>query len=203
MEKSISNKEHSEEHCRNGFRLAWVENNHDAALKEFQTALQLWPDNPQAHCQIGEILFFASNRNLADALKEFEHVTRVAPDWAEGHLWHGNTLQEMERYEEAESAYNDAARLMPSDARAHISLGGCPVKLGKFAPAVAAFRRGIALKPAYGEMSARMMLADALRKNGQLEEALSEWKTVANMEAVWDYERGEPERAKAFLAQYG
>jgi len=91
---------------------------------------------------------------------------------------------------------------MPGDARTHISFGTCLIKQGKYADAIAAFRQGIALKPAYGEMATRMMLADALRTNGQVKEALSEWKTVASMKAVWDYEQGEPERAKEFLAQY-
>jgi len=51
------------------------------------------------------------------------------------------------------------------------------------ADAIAAFQQGIGTQARYGEMATRMMLADALRKNGQVKEALSEWKTVASHES--------------------
>jgi len=203
MEESLSAKELAEEHCREGFRLAWVAKDTDAALQEFRTALEIWPASAQAHCQIGQIHFSATEPNLAEALCEFLEATRVAPEWSEGHLWCGNVLQEMLKMDEAAARFKEAMRLTPGDARTYISFGICLIKQGKYADAIAAFQQGIALKPAYGEMATRMMLADALRKNGQVKEALSEWKTVASMKAVWDYEQGEPERAKEFLAQYG
>lgn len=195
-------KDLSQEHCRIGFdHVVW--GNTAEALKEFQTALEIWPDNPQAHCQIGQIHLSSRKPNLSEALKEFETVTRLAPDWGEGHLCCGNALDEMGRGSEAESFYKEAARLMPADARPHTSLAICLVKLGRFSDAITFFRRGIALKPHYGEISARMMLADALLQNGQTTEAISEWEIVSNMKAVWDYEEGEPERAKKLMTQFG
>ena len=139
---------------------------------------------------------------MSEALKEFHTVTRIAPDWGEGHFWCGNALDEMGRGEEAESSYKEAARLMPADARPHTSLAICLVKLGRLPDAITSFHRGIALKPHYGEISARMM-ADALLQNGQIKEALIEWEIVSKMKAVWDYEEGEPELAKKLMAQFG
>lgn len=195
-------KDLSDEHCRIGFNHV-VCGNTAEALNEFRTALDIWPDNPRAHCQIGQIHFSASKPNLSEALKEFQTVTRIAPDWGEGHLCCGNALDEMGRSDEAESSYQEAARLMPSDARPHTSLAICLVKLGRFSDAITSFRRGIALNPHYGEISARMMLADALLQNGQIKEALIEWEIVSKMKAVWDYEEGEPELAKKLMAQFG
>jgi tetratricopeptide (TPR) repeat protein len=202
MEPLQSAKELAEEHCREGFRLAWLEKKPAAALEKFRAALEIWPANPQAHCQIGEIHFFAPERNLPEALREFDETIRRAPDWGEGHFWRGAVLQEMERHEEAASAYKEAVRLMPRDPRAYVSLGDCLAKLEKYAEAVDALQKGISARPAYGEMAARMKLADVFCKNGQLPNAIQQWQTVANMTAVWDYEQSEPERAKKFLMQY-
>jgi tetratricopeptide (TPR) repeat protein len=196
-------KELAEEHCKNGFELAWLQNDREGALKEFRAALELWPDAPQAHCQIGQIHLFAPSPNLSEALKEFQIVARVAPDWGEGHLWCGNVLHDMERCDEAEGSYKEAARLTPNDTRPHTSLGACLLMRGKFAEAIKSLRHAITLKQVYGEIATRMMLADALRQNGQVKEALSEWETVSKMDAVWEYEQGEPERAKQLMAQFG
>lgn len=191
----------AEEHIQNGFRLAWIENDRTAALREFAAALRIEPHNSRAHLQIGQIHFYESD--LIKALREFEEVNRLAPHWGEGHLFRANTLQDLERFEEAESAYYRTIDLMPDDPRPHISLGTCLVKLGRLSEAIAAFRKGIALKLAYGEIASRMMLADALLENGQKEEALEQWRTVANMEAVWDYEQDDPGKARQMLTKYG
>jgi cytochrome c-type biogenesis protein CcmH/NrfG len=203
MESSQSGKELAEEHCREGFRLAWVANDFPAALRQFHAALEISPNNPQAHCQIGEIHFFSPERNLDEALKEFQEAIRLAPDWGEGTFWLASALHEMKRHSEATVAYKEAVRLTPSDPRAYISLGRCLFEMEKYAEAVQALQQGIDLKPAYGEISARMMLADAFRETRQLRRALREWQIVSSMTAVWDYEQGEPERAKKFLLQYG
>lgn len=203
MEDLLLRRELAEEYCKDGYRLAWIEGDLAAGLAEFKKALELWPDSTQAHHQIGLIYFHSSKRDLLSALAEFEAVTRLAGDWSEGYLWQANTLQDLGRNGEAESAYREAARLTPDDSRIHISFAACLVKQSKFKDAIASFRHGIALKPAYGEISARMMLADALRENGQIKEAIEQWKIVATMDAVWSYEQEEPELAKKFLAQFG
>jgi tetratricopeptide (TPR) repeat protein len=197
----MSPEEQAKQHCERGDQLAWIERKTTAALKEYRAALKIWPSCAAAHWRIGQIHFFARKRRLEEALQEFQETIRIAPEWSEGHLWCANTLADLQRAEEAITEYRETIRLEPNDPRHYISLGVCLSKVGRHAEAVNAFGKGIELKPAYGEIAAHMMLADALQANGQLREALHEWRLVANMKAVWDYEQGEPERAQVLLAQ--
>jgi tetratricopeptide (TPR) repeat protein len=183
-------------------KLAWMDDRPRAALKAYRLVLQSNPGNALAHWRIGQIHFFAEERNLEGALNEFRQAIDISPDWSEGHLCCANTLKAMNRLDDAIAEYREAIRLHPSDARYHISLGDCLARLGAYGDAVLSFRKGIELQPSYGEIDARMMLADALRNDGRVQDAINEWRIVAGMKAVWDYEKGKPERAKSLIAEY-
>lgn len=196
--QEISNSE-AEKHFQNGYRLAWIEMNEPEAIIELKKALELQPDMAEAHEQIGSIHFHAKKPRLLDALNEFEETIRLSPKWSEGHFMFANTLMELKRYKDALHEYRIAAGLASDDARILIDLGYCLHKLKHYSQAVKAYHQGIALKPAYGEMGARMMLADTLKDAGRLKEAAIEWKIVANTEPVWDYEMKLPAEAKELL----
>jgi len=51
-------------------------------------------------------------------------------------------------------------------------------------------------------MSARMYLADALKANDQLPEAIEQWRIVAKMEEWWDEDEGVAREAQDFLDQF-
>jgi tetratricopeptide (TPR) repeat protein len=202
MSRGMSLREQAAAHFKRGDELAWIESSETAALKEYRSALELFPAYPEAHWRIGQIHFFAASPRLEDALQAFQDVIRIAPDWSEGHFWVANTLREMGRLEEAIKEYEEAIRLGPTDPRHHISYGNSLSQMGRHEEAVAALRRGVQLKPHYGEASARMFLADALKATGQLQAAMQEWRFVASMKVVSYFEEGEPERARALLRQY-
>ncbi len=51
-------------------------------------------------------------------------------------------------------------------------------------------------------MSAHVFLAEALAGSGRTAEAIKEPKTVAAMEAAWEYEMPLPEEARQMIAKY-
>jgi tetratricopeptide (TPR) repeat protein len=189
-------------HLERGFHLAWVEQNANAALEEFRAGLELQPDMAEIHLQIGQVHFHSDTPQYEEALREFLEVTRLLPKWAEGHLWAANTLDQLDRLHEALNEFRVAAELAPDDPRIHISMGRCLSKMSRFSEAIASFKEGIRLKPVYGEMDARMLLAEALRDNGQLPEAVKELRTVAAMQPVWSYEMSLPDEARQMIDKY-
>ncbi|HPS00479.1 MAG TPA: tetratricopeptide repeat protein [Candidatus Sumerlaeota bacterium] len=189
-------------HVLRGDQLAWVNMKRRAALQEYRAALKIWSSYPKAHWRIGQLHYYARKPRYEKALAEFQETVRLAPEWSEGYLWCGNALDEIGRSDEAIEAYRKAIQLEPDDPRHHISLGACLDKSGRHAEAIPAFRRGIELEPTYGEMSARMYLADALKANDQLPEAIEQWRIVAKMEEWWDEDEGVAREAQDFLDQF-
>lgn len=74
------------------------------------------------------------------------------------------------RYADAERAYEQLRDLSPGVAEVHASLGFSYFQQAKFAPAVAALRQALKLKPALPNAS--VLLAMSLSELGQFEEAL-------------------------------
>jgi len=188
--------------------LAWVKRRPKAAIPKCQEAIAQATEAgctdvaAQAHWQLGQIHFFAKTPDLSAALESFSAATRLAPDWAEAHLWEANTLADLDRPEEAALAYLEAVRRDPADPRIHISLGRCLAEMGRYDDAIAAYREGIRRKPDYGEISARMMLADALMESGDTTGAITEWKSVLRQKGTAEDEEEEQALARTLLAQH-
>lgn len=192
----------AQQHLERGDKLAWLQHRKTAALKEYQAALNLEPTMAMAHWCIGQVYFHARKRDLAAALAEFHETVRLAPEWNEGHFCCAITLQDLGRLEEALAAFVDAVRLEPEDARVQIALGECYFRMNRFEAAIECYREGLRLKPAYGEMAAHLMLAAAYRDNGQIDDAVAEWRIVAGTMPVWDYEQNNSEEARRMLVWY-
>lgn len=192
----------AQQHFERGDKLAWLQGRKADALREYRAALELDPTMEMAHWRIGQLYFHARQRDLAAALAEFQETVRLAPNWNEGYFCCAITLQDLGRREEALAAFLDAVRLEPGDARVQIALGSCYVQMGRFEAAIECYRQGLRLNPAYGAMAAHLMLADAYKESGQITEAISEWRIVAETKPVWDYEDANPDHARKMLALY-
>jgi tetratricopeptide (TPR) repeat protein len=79
----------------------------------------------------------------------------------------------MGRAQEALASYQEAVRLLPTDARTRGNLGTALVRLGRVAEGVAEFRRSVADEPAYA--LGHFNLANVMAKDGHAEEAAREF----------------------------
>ena len=190
------------EHFERADKLAWLQRRKADALKEYAAALELDPTMAEAHWRIGQVYFHARKRDLVTALAEFEETVRLAPEWNEGYFCCAITLIDLGHSEEALAAFLHAVRLNPEDARVQIALGQCYFQMNRFDAAIECYLEGLRLIPAYGAMAAHLMLADAYKENGQIAEAILEWRIVAVTNPVWDYEDDNPDQARKMLAQY-
>lgn len=176
-------------HVKKAFHFAWIEKKEDEAINELNIALRLDPNCSSAHLQLGQIFFHSSEHDCADALREFQEVVRISENSSEAHFWCGVVFDKIGKFKEAVKEFRKAIEMNEKDSRFHISLGHCLLKGSRVKEAIEALKKGIRLKPAYGEMAARMLLSDAYKADGKIELARKEMEIIAAKEPVWDYEK--------------
>ncbi|MBW3637350.1 MAG: tetratricopeptide repeat protein, partial [Armatimonadetes bacterium] len=134
---------------------------------------------------LGLKYFFEEPRNVAAAAREFQQVTELAPYWDEGYGWLSAALEEINQTDWAISSLRQAMRLAPENARYPISLGRIFLRRHDYSKAIKLFRKGISLKPHYGEAEAHLFLAEALVGAGNIEEARQEWQSVMTLQPMY------------------
>ncbi len=186
--------------------LGWqlhISGSYARARQYFLKAIQICPDDAQLHLLLGQSFFFQRRPNPAEAVRAFRRVVDLSPDWGEGHYWLGTVQEKRGQLREAVASFERAISLAPDDARPRIMLGVCLTRLKDYTTAIIHLRQGIALKPHYGEASAHLLLADALRQNRQIDAAREEWRRVLEMPSGYpDYEHPHKE-ARGLLKKYG
>jgi len=131
-------------------------------------ALQLKPDYPDAHNNLGNALRECGQ--LDEGVAAYRRALQLKPDLPETYNNLGNGLREQGQLDEASAAYRRALELRPDYTEAHINLGVALAEQGKIVQAIAMYRRALELKPGYAEVYTN--LGNALRQQGQLSEAL-------------------------------
>lgn len=116
-----------------------------AAMSEFRKAMELCPEAPQPHMNLGTVLADLGMRE--EAVMEFREAVRLAPDWAEARGNLGAALHDLGRLEEAEEQLRRAIVDSPRYANAYLNLGVVLGKLGRFAEAREVLRRAVQLDP--------------------------------------------------------
>jgi len=139
----------------------------DEALTANQKAVQLMPQDAEAHYNLGNTLLEFGR--LGEAEAGYKQAIALKPDYAEAHNNLGNTLKMLEKLEEAELSYKQTIALKPDYAEAHNNLGTMLKQLGRIEEAEVSFTQAIVLKPDYVE--ACFNLGVTLQELGRLEEA--------------------------------
>ena len=110
-----------------------------------------------AYLNLGNI--YQNESNQKEAITCFEIITKIAPDFAQGHFNLGLALKTSGRFTEAIAAYQKAISLEPNYAEAHQNLGVVLIKVGYFQEAIASFRLAVQLY----EQQNNFQMAETLR----------------------------------------
>lgn len=97
-----------------------------------------------------------------------------------GWLAHGMSAWAKEEYAKAASAFREAIRLKPDDARAWNWLGSTYRHQGEHADAIAAFRESVRIDPAAADPWAS--LGDVYRAQDQVEQAITAYRTAVQLD---------------------
>ena len=120
-----------------------------AAAASFRKALEINAQFAEAHNNLGNVL-----RELGEAQTAEMHCRRAIalhPEFGEAHNNLGNALKTQRRLAEAAASYEQAQRLLPHEPQVALNLGIVRRETGEHDAAICAFRRAIALRPAWGE----------------------------------------------------
>jgi predicted O-linked N-acetylglucosamine transferase (SPINDLY family) len=131
--------------------------------------LQLRPDYPQAHGNLGHAL--REQGKLDEAVAHCRRAVELKPDYAEAYNNLGNALRDLDRLDEAIACGRRAVELNPAMADAHNNLGNALKDLGKLDEAIGYFHRALELDPEFAE--AHNNLGNVQKEQGNLDEAIA------------------------------
>jgi tetratricopeptide (TPR) repeat protein len=138
--------------------------NLDAAVNEYQLALQLRPNEPELHEAVGQ--FYLDNHNDQEAQGELEKALALDPSRTHVLYLLGRLYVQQRDNEKALPYLQRAVRLQPDLAEASGLLGTAYVRLGQFANAIPRLEKAAPLDH-YGNVHYQLSLA--YRKLGQAE----------------------------------
>lgn len=137
------------------------------ALLPMQTATEVWPDDAEAHVNLGIVL--KALGRLTEAEASFQRVLEIAPTNAEAHNNLGIICKGRGRLIDAEDHYRRALKTKPVFVEAHSNLGNVLKALGRMAEAEASYRRALEIAPEFPEVHSN--LGTVLDEQGRAMEA--------------------------------
>ena len=151
----------------------------------------------------GQSYQFAEPPDDAAAEKAYRAAVHIAPAWGEPYHWLGSVLERQGCAQEAAESYQRAIHLLAGDPRPLIALGRLQGAGGQYNEAIKSLEAGLALQPHYGEADARLFLADAFERLGNIKQAVAQWRVVAKMQPSYPSDKRPMEEAKRKLADHG
>jgi Flp pilus assembly protein TadD len=117
----------------------------DAAIKEYQVAVQLRPEDAAANNALGAALTAAGHAE--QAVVYLQTALKARPDDFEAHYNLGIALASQENFDAALRQFQLASRLRPRDANVEANLGAALAETGHLAEAKSHFERALQIDP--------------------------------------------------------
>jgi len=146
----------------------------DAAIQEYQSALDLQPTDAEAHNNLGVAL--ARQGRTDDALTHYQTALRLKPGYAEVHYNLANLLARLGKTDTAITEFSAAIRLKPDQVTAHNNLGVLLNNQGQVDAAISEFATALHLDP--HDADAHYNLGNAFLKQGQIARAITEFQAA-------------------------
>ena len=143
-----------------------------------QKALQLDPTLAEPHSTLGQILYYVFD--FSQSKKEFERATALDPNDATAHQWFGNgPLIVTGEFDRAIAEGKRAVELDPLSLVINTDLAVGYTMARRYPEAIEQFNKILAMDP--GFYYARWTFGLALQCNGQLPEAIAQYKKAAEL----------------------
>jgi Flp pilus assembly protein TadD len=167
------------------------------AIAEFQAALRIKPDYPEAHYNLGIALY--KTGQVSEAISEYQAALRIDLDYADAHDNLGTVLLNLPgRLPDATTEYQAALRIKPDDANAHNGLGTALARQGQLAGALVQFEEAVRITPEFA--GAHYNLGNALAQSGRLSEAIGQFELALQIKPDFTAARHNLEQARHDLA---
>jgi tetratricopeptide (TPR) repeat protein len=147
-------------------------------MAHYQKALELEPDNAEAHYNLGNML--RQKGRVEEALAQYELALQSKPDYGPARYNLGNLLLKGGRVEEALAQYEEVLRQAPDYAEARVNMGIALLQKGRVGEAIEQLQRALQINPEYE--AARINLGNAYLKAGQAAAAVGQWRRALQLE---------------------
>jgi tetratricopeptide (TPR) repeat protein len=173
----------------------------DAAVPAWKKALELAPEDPRGHNNLGTALFESGRTD--EAIAEYRRSLELNPNSSQTHNNLGSALAEDGKMDEALPQFQKAVELNPDNAAAHVNLGNALAsQAGRLEDGINELIRGIELAP--GAANGQNGLGVALARVGRLDDAVLHMEKAVQLapQAIdYHYNFGRVLAAKGSLAQ--
>ena len=115
------------------------------AIRQFEFAVRLRPEDPTANNALGASLLSAGR--IGEAIPHLDTALRAQPDNFDAHYNLANALVSEDKFPEAIEHYRAAVRLHPDDANAEANLGSALAETGELSEAKLHFERALRIDP--------------------------------------------------------
>ena len=146
-------------------------------IQLLRKALQLKPNDPNAHYNLGNAL--QEQGNLDAAIASYNSALQLKPHYPEAHNNLGVALKELGNLDAAIASYNSALQLKPNYPDAHNNLGVALQEQGNLDAAITSYNSALQLKPNYPD--AHNNLGVALQQLGNLDAAIASYNSALQL----------------------
>jgi Flp pilus assembly protein TadD len=153
---------------------------------DYHSAIALWSGNivsltgsesSVAHHHMANALFV--HGQMAEAIHQYRHAIRIAPDNSLAHFNLGNALYDQGQLTAAIRHFQQAIKIEPNHAMAYNNLGNVMFNQGQMAEAIGYYRRTVTIVP--DNSNAHYNLANALSAQGQSAEAVGQFRLAIKL----------------------
>jgi Tfp pilus assembly protein PilF len=120
----------------------------EAAIREYERAMRLRPDDPAGNNALGTALVAAGHPE--QGVEYFNAALKARPNYFDAHYNLGLALAAQNDFEGALQQLDQALKLQPDDANVEANLGAAMAELGRFPEAKAHFERALQIDPNQG-----------------------------------------------------
>jgi tetratricopeptide (TPR) repeat protein len=140
----------------------------EAAAAEWRKAIELNPNEAQAHNNLGVML--AETGKPDEAIEHYRKAVELSPEYPEAHNNLGEALITKRRLDEAIVHFAKAIELNPKHASAYSNLGAALAQQGKLQEAIPYLQKAVEYKPEPADVQNNLGIALAM--TGRMEEAI-------------------------------
>ena len=154
---------------------------HTAAIRLISRAIQIFPDQPVYHNNLGNA--YRDSGRCGQAISCYQRALHIKPDLCEVYINLGITYHQLADFESAASAYQKAIRLKPDSPEAYYNLGNTFKAQQLFDEAISCYQQAVALNPMLVE--AFYNQANLLEKQARFDEAMACLKQCLQFKPDW------------------
>jgi len=147
------------------------------AIPVWRRALELNPDDPRAHNNLGTSLSVTGKTD--EAMAEYRRSLELNDQSSQAHNNLGSVLAQQGKLDDALAQFEKAVELNPDNGRAQCNLGSALSEKGRTEEALEHLRKGVELEPKFAD--GQNNLGAALARAGALDEALLHMSTAVDL----------------------